>query len=197
MIHKVLRANAQEYGGFTDLFIIGSARRYDATTKTWLSDFTADVSGVSSGSASTAMKFNLIQVTETTPAVSTGTQAAIPRYIIGYPLAMAVVKYAALDAALNPKLDVGVAASVTASTSIIAGTAGDLEQRDLVILPVAAAVPLSPNTVTQFLTATITSAAGNVSTISAAAANPTGIGIDIWIYATLLPYREWVQNRDA
>jgi Fe-S cluster assembly scaffold protein SufB len=197
MIHYNLRNNAQCSGGFTDLFILGSFRRWDATTKSWLSDFSADVSGVSSGSASTAQKFNLIQLTETTPAVSTGTQAAVPRFIVGYPLCAAVIKYAIADGATNAKLDVGVAASVTANTSLIAGTAGDLEQKDLVILPAAAAVPLAPNTVSQYLTATITSASGNVSTMTAATGNPANVGIDIWIYACLLPYREWIQNRDA
>lgn len=198
MIHKVLRANAQEYGGFTDLFIIGNTRRYDAATKSWLSDFSADVSGVSSGSASVAQVFNLIQVTETTPAAGV-TQAALPRYIIGQPLAMTITRYPVLDTSgTNVKLDVGVAASVTASTSLIAGTAGDGELQDRVVLPVAAAVPLCPNTVTQFLTATVTSAVGNISTISAApkVTNPNGI-IEFWIYVCLLPYREWVLNRDV
>jgi len=198
MIHKVLRANAQEYGGFTDLFIIGNTRRYDAATKTWLSDFTADVASVSSGSASTSMVFNLIQLTETTPAAGV-TQAAVPRYIVGQPLAMTITRYPVLDTSgTNILLDVGVAASLTASTSLIAGTAGDGELQDRVVLPVAAAVPLCPNTVTQFLTARFTSAAGNVTTISAApkVTNPGGV-IEFWIYVCLLPYREWVLNRDV
>jgi len=196
MIHKVLRQNAQEYGGFTDLFILGSFRRYDATTKTWLSDFSADVANISSGSASVAQKFNLIQVTETLPATSSS-QAAVTRYVPGFPLCAVYVKYPFSDTADNPKLDVGVAASVTASTSLIAGTAGDLELQDRVVVPVAAAVPLAPNTVTQFLTATVTSAAANVSALVAKTGNPATVGVDIWIYVTLLPSREWLYNRDA
>ena len=198
MIHYSLRQNAQEYGGFTDLFIIGNTRRFDAATKTWLSDFTADVANVSSGSASTSMVFNLIQVTETTPAAGV-TQAAVPRFIVGYPLAMTIARYPVLDTSgTNILLDVGVAGSLTASSTLIAGTASDGELQDKVTLPVAAAVPLCPNTVSQFLTARFTSAVGNVSTISAApkATNPGGI-IDFWIYVCLLPYREWIQNRDA
>lgn len=198
MIHQSLREPAQAYGGFTDLFIIGNTRRYDAATKTWLSDFSADVAGVSSGSASTSMVFNLIQVTETLPAAGV-TQAAVPRYVVHYPLAMTIARYPVIDTSgTNILLDVGVAASLTASTSLIAGTAGDGELQDRVTLPVAAAIPLCPNTVSQFLTARFTSAAGNVSTISAApkATNPGGI-IDFWIYVCLLPYREWLQNREA
>jgi hypothetical protein len=198
MIHYSLRQNAQEYGHFTDLFIIGNTRRFDAATKTWLSDFTADVANVSSGSASTSMVFNLIQVTETTPAAGV-TQAAVPRFIVGYPLAMTIARYPVLDTSgTNILLDVGVAGSLTASSTLIAGTASDGELQDKVTLPVAAAVPLCPNTVSQFLTARFTSAVGNVSTISAApkATNPGGI-IDFWIYVCLLPYREWIQNRDA
>jgi hypothetical protein len=196
MIHKVLRQNAQEYGGFTDLFILGTFRRFDAATKTWLSDFTADVANVSSGAASVAQKFNLIQVTETLPATSTS-QAALPRFIAGFPLCMVNVVFPFSDTADNPKLDVGVAASLTANTGIIAGTAGDLELQDRVVLPAAAAVPLAPNTVTQFLTATVTSAAANVNALVPKTGNPAGTGVDIWIYVTLLPYREWVQNRIA
>lgn len=196
MIHKVLRQNAQEYGGFTDLFILGSFRKFDATTKTWGSDFTG---GADSGRTTTAAVntvYNLIQVTETTPAATTS-QAAVPRFVVGFPLAMVSVKFPFSDTADNPKIDVGVAASLTGSTSLIAGTAGDGELQDRIVLPVAAAVPLGPNTVTQFLTANVTSAAANISALVPKVGNPAGAGVDIWIYVTLLPYREWVQNRDT
>jgi len=196
MIHYNLRNNAQLDGSFTDLFILGEKRRWDVATKTWLSDFTADVSGVSSGAASVAQKFNLLQVTETTPAAG-ATQAAVPRFIVGFPLAMAIVKYPFSDTADNPKLGLGIAASVTASTSLLAGTASDLELQDKVIVPAAAAVPLIPNTVTQYLTATVTSAVANVSALVGKTTNPADTGVDIWIYVCLLPYRQWLKDRTA
>jgi hypothetical protein len=198
MIHKVLRSHAQEYGGFTDLFIIGNTRRYDAATKSWLSDFTADVAGVSSGSATTSMVFNLIQLTETLPAAGV-TQAAVPRYIVGFPGAMAITRWPVLDSSgTNILLNVGVNASVTTSASLIAGTAGDGELQDRVTLPAAATIPLAPNTVSQYVTATLVSALGAVSTISTTpkVTNPGG-AVEFWIYVCLLPYREWVLNRDV
>ncbi len=135
-------------------------------------------------------------MTETTPAATTS-QAAVNRFAVGFPLCMVDVVFPFSDTADNPKIDVGVAASLTGSTSLIAGTAGDLELQDRIVLPVAAAVPLAPNTVTQFLTANVTSAVANISALVAKTGNPAGAGVDIWIYVTLLPYREWVQNRIA
>ena len=202
MIHKNLRNMAQFSNGFTDLFILGSFRRYSASTKTWGSDFTGTGDGstyTDTTLATTAVTYNLIQVTETTPATGV-TQAAVPRYVVGYPLAMVVVKYPFKDTdTQNLKLDLGVAGSLTASSTIIAGTASDLELQDKVVLPVAAAVPLAPNTVTQWLTASITPAASSVSASTALGktTNPAGTGIDIWIYVCLLPYREWILNREA
>lgn len=197
MIHKVLRQNAQEYGGFTDLFILGTFRRYNAATKTWGSDFTAaDDSLTVAGTGTVAAKYNLIQMTETTPAAGV-TQAAVPRFTVGYPLAQVCVKYPFLNSADDPKLDVGVAGSLTAATNVIAGTAADLELQDRVALPVAAGVPLAINTVTQWLVATVTNTTNPVNTLTPKATNPATVGVDIWIYVCLLPYKEWVLNRDA
>jgi hypothetical protein len=41
MVHYKLRNNAQADGPFTDLFVIGTSRNYNATTKVWGTDFTA------------------------------------------------------------------------------------------------------------------------------------------------------------
>lgn len=201
MIHKVLRQNAQEYGGFTDLFILGTFRKYNAATKTWGSDFTgaADQFNTITTTVNADVVYNLIQVTETTPATG-ATQAAVPHFVPGYPLAMAVIKYPFAVSAGTPLLSVGVANSLTTSTSILTSSVSDMELQDKVILPAAAAVPLAPNTVTQWLTATVDIAAAggvSVSQLTPKASNPINVGVDIWIYVTLLPYREWVQNRDA
>ena len=199
MIHKVLRQNAQEYGGFTDLFILGSFRRYDPTTKTWGSDFATTGPGIGTDRttpAAVAQTFNLIQLSETTPAVTTS-QGAVQRYIPGYPLGMVVVKYPFSDTADNPKLDLGTGNSLASSNNLVPGTATDLELQDRIVLPNAAGIPVAANTVSQFLTATVTSAVANVSALVAKASNPTTVGVDIWIYVTLLPAREWYLNREA
>lgn len=194
MVHYTLRNVQQEEGGFTDLFILGSFRKFNATTKVWGSDFTGGADTVQTTTAAVAATYNLLQITETTPVV-TGSQAAVPRFSVGFPLCAVYVKFPFSDTADNPKLDVGVAASLTASTSLIAGTATDLELQDRVVLPVAAAIPLAPNTVTQFLTATVTSAVANINALVAKTGNPADTGVDIWIYVTLLPYKEWILNR--
>ena len=195
MIHKKVLRGAQFDAGFTDLFILGSFRKYDAVTQTWGSDFTGGADAGRTTTAAVATTYNLIQVTQTTPAV-TGSQAAVPILIPTFPLAKVVVRYPFSDTADNPKLDLGVANSLTASTSLIAGTATDLELQDKVVVPVAAAVPLAPNTVTQWLTATVTSAVANIAALVPKTGNPTGIGVDIGIYVCLLPYQQWVTNRD-
>src|SRR5438552_245148 len=125
MVHYTLRNQAQEQGSFTDLFILGSFRKFNATTKVWGSDFTdvADTKQTTS-QAGTTTTYNLLQLTETTPAVA-AQQAAIRRFVVGFPLAMAIVRYPFTDSADNPKLDLGVAASLTASTSLLAGAASD------------------------------------------------------------------------
>jgi hypothetical protein len=201
MIHKVLRSNAQEYGGFTDLFILGTFRRYNAATKTWGSDFTGtgDATYTDTTQAVTSVVYNLFQLTETLPAVGV-TQAAVPRYMVGYPLAMAVVKYPFKDTdGQNNLLQLGVAGSLTTSSTILTSAASALELQDNVIVPAAAAVPLAPNVVAQWLTATITPAAGalSASSVGGKTTNPAGTGVDIWIYVCLLPAKEWVYNREA
>jgi hypothetical protein len=196
MVHYILRNNAQENGGgFTDLFILGSYRKWDPTTKTWGSDFTGGADSTRTTTAATATTYNLLQLTQAT---TTGTtQAAVPIYTVQYPLAKAYVRYPFSDTADNPKLDVGVANSLTASTSLLAGAASDLELQDRVVLPAAAAVPLAPNTASQWLTATVTSAVANVSALVAKTSNPANVGVDIYIYVCLAPYREWVLDRSV
>lgn len=195
MIHYNLRNNAQQNGGFTDLFILGSFRKWDATTKTWGSDFTGGAdAGRTTTASGTATTYNLIQVTNTLPAAGTG-QAAVPIYTVEFPLAKAVIRYPFAATADDPKLDVGVAGSLTASTSLIAGVAGDLELKDKVCLPAATGIPLAPNTVTQWLTATITNVTNPVNALTSHASNPANVGVDILIYVCLAPYREWVLDR--
>ncbi len=173
MIHKVLRNTAQFSGGFTDLFILGTNRAYSATTKTWGSDFTA---------AAVTQSYNLIQLSDS---------AGVPLYVVGYPLAMAVVKYPFSATTADAKLDVG---QTGAATAFLAGTAADLETTNKVVLPAAAAVPFATTTASQYLTATLTSV---VTLVNALVPLNTANGVDIWIYATLLPYREWLLNREA
>ena len=176
MVHYNLRNEAQASGGFTDLFILGSFRNFNATTKVWGTDFTA---------AATTQSYDLIKITGAD---------AIPIYILQYPIAMLVVKYPTSNSAHNLKIDVGCTAT---ADKFLAGTAVDCETKDLVVLPAGTVAPYVLNTASQYLTALATSASGNISTLAALAANPADVGIDIWIYACLLPYREWIQNRQA
>jgi len=173
MIHKNLRNEAQNDGGFTDLFILGSDKAYDAATKTWGSDFTA---------AALTQSYNLLQLTDA---------SSVPLYVVQYPLAMVVIKEPTSNSAHNLKIDVG---NTAAATAFVAGTAIQGETKNTVVLPAAAAVPYSTLTASQYLTALATSASGNISTLAALDATK---GIQIWIYACLMPYRQWVLDREA
>jgi len=198
MIHYSLRNNAQYSGGFTDLFILGTTRKYNAATKTWGSDFAAAAPDNNQSGTSTGEKtiYNLIQVTQAAPAVAAGSQAAVPIYIVQYPLVQAIVKYPFDNNAKNPKLDVGIAASLTTSTSLLAGTLGDLENKDLVLNPAASAIPIVGTAVSSWLTATITLATGNGNVDSLTPASVAN-GAEIWIYACLQPYRDWMTDRSV
>lgn len=172
MVHYKLRNNAQFNGGWTDLFILGSTRAYDATTRTWGSDFTA---------AATTQSYNLIALSDS---------AGVPLYIVNYGM-LAIIKAPTSNSAHNLKLDVGQTGSATA---FIAGTASDCETLNKVVLPVAAAVPFATTTASQYLTALVTSASGNVSTL---AALDTTKGIEFLIYANLSSYRGLVTDREG
>lgn len=172
MIHYKLRNNAQADGGYTDLFVLGTKRAYDSSTKTWGSDFTA---------AATTQSYNLIRLTDA---------AGSPLRIVNFPLPMVIVRYPFSNTADNPKLDVG---RTSAATAFIAGTAADLETQDKVVVAAAAGVPYASLTADHYLTATITNVTNNISTLVAA---DTTDGVDILIYACLNPYPDFVTNRE-
>lgn len=172
MIHYKLRNNAQADGAYTDLFVLGTRRAYSSSTRTWGSDFTA---------AAVTQSYNLIQISDS---------AGVPLYIVNFPLPMVIVKYPFSNTADNPKLDVG---QTGAATAFIAGSASDLETTNKIVVAAAAAVPFATTTASQYLTALITSAVAN---ISALVASNTTNGVDILVYATLNPYREFVTNRE-
>jgi hypothetical protein len=177
MKHINLRAQQQFNGGFTDLFILGTTRNAGAT------DFTA---------AALTQSFNLL-------ALNKGDQ-------IIYPLAAAWVKRSFTDAAgggapvtlANLKLDVG---TTDLATQMIAGTNGDLIQTlspvpDSNGYPIAALGPAATSggpyrttaTSGKFITATLTSTAGNMSTITFG---------EVWIYVCLARFADWMRDRDA
>ncbi|MBK8001724.1 MAG: hypothetical protein IPK15_24225 [Verrucomicrobia bacterium] len=184
MIHKVLRNNAQASGGFTDLFILGNQHKYDPVTKTWGSDFTGGADSGRTTTAATNTVYNLIQVSDS---------GGVPIYIVGFPLVMQITVKPFTAGADNPVIDIGVGNSLTAASNLIDQTAAatsTLETANQVFSAVAATVPLATNTASQWLTANLISASANVAALPVPAT-----GTEIWIYACLLPYREWVTNR--
>ena len=175
MKHYNLRNEAQNNGGFTDLFILGTTRNTNGT-----SDFTA---------AALTQLFNL-QVT------SKGD-------VLVQPLVAAWVKRSFTDAVAggapttlaNGKLDIGTTA--LGASAIIAGTAGDLIQTlspvpDSNMYPCTAPPAASINTrftvAGGFLTATVSTTAGNLSTITFG---------EVWIYAAIARVNDWMRDRDA
>jgi hypothetical protein len=171
MIHYMLRNCQEAEGGFTDLWVIGTTRAYSASTKTWGTDFTA---------AAVTQVYDLVQTT---------TSTGLPIYIVHYPLVMVAVKTGTLPGTTDIKADIGIAASQTGATTFLAGTAADMETAGNFYVPVTAAAPASgQGSNSQFLTCRLTSASGNISTLTAG---------EIWIYAALSPVSEWLTNRQA
>ena len=189
MIHYNLRNNAQASGGFTDLFILGDKRRYDATTKTWGSDFngTSGVGVDRTTTAATNTVYNLIQISDANARLF---------YIVGYPLAMTVTKLPFTGSADNPVIDVGIGNSLTAPGTLLidqtAAATSTLEVQDQVFVPSASGVPYGSFIASQWLTANLQSVTSNVSALPVPAA-----GTEIRIYVCLLSYRDWVLNRDV
>jgi hypothetical protein len=175
MKHYNLRNQQQFNGMFTDLFVLGTTRAAGNT-----SDFTA---------AALTQSYNLL-------ALNKGD-------VIGFPLCQAWLKRSFTDAAAggapvtlaNLKLDVGNTAA--GATAVIAGTNGDLIQtlspvpdsnQYPITPPVAAAAPIRITAASgQFLTAALTSTAGNLSTITFG---------EVWIFATIFRAADWMRDRD-
>lgn len=168
MVHYTLRNNAQFNGAFTDLFIVGTTRVIANSGRT--SDFTA---------AATTQTITLL-------ALNIGD-------VIVYPLAQAWVKVKFTDGATegaaavtlaNLKADVGVTG---ATTQFIAGTNGDLIQSpNYPITPaVAAGAPYACQAASKNLLLTLTSTAGNMSTITYG---------ELWIYVAIARVGDHVRD---
>lgn len=173
MLHVALRNNAQFNGSFTDLFIVGTTRVTSATTYARSSDFTA---------AATTQTITLL-------ALTVGD-------VIVYPLAQAWVKQKFTDHATentvattlaNLKADVGYTG---ATTAFIAGTNADLQQA--VNCPTtgqaAAAAGYAHKTGSVDLLLTLTSTAGNMSTITFG---------ELWIYVAIARVGDHVRDIQA
>src|ERR1044071_6909828 len=158
MKHYILNKESQ-WGGapFTDLFILGVKRGAAGA-----SDFTT--AGLSQ--------------TFTLTALGIGD-------VVAYPLAQAWIKKKFTDAAAeggppttlaNLKADVGVTG---ATTQFIAGTNGDLIQAPdyPITAPVAAGAPYATQAGSKNVLCTLTSSAGNISTITFG---------ELWIYLSIL-----------
>ena len=144
---------------FTDLNIIGYTRGAAG-----VSDFTA---------AATNQVFDLVNLTNAASSILA---------FVHYPLWMIRVKTATLPTTTNMKVDLGIAASGTGDTTLFAGSASDLETAGAVYLPTNAIAPTKPSGASQYLTANVTSASGNVSTLTAG---------EIWIFTHLVRTGDW------
>lgn len=174
MQHYLLKNRQQAGGMFTDLFIIGIKRVAGSTPS---APFTSDFTAAATTQTITLLALNIGDV-------------------VCYPLAAGWVKQKFTDGATegaaavtlaNLKCDVGV---TSATTQFIAGTNGDLIQSPgyPITAPVAAGVPYSTIAASKNLLATLTSTAGNMSTITFG---------ELWIYVSLARVRDWVTDRVA
>ncbi len=172
MLHYTLRNNAQFNGAFTDLFILGTKRALNTSTKRWGSDFTA---------AATTQTFTLLAL-------------AVGDCVV-YPLVQGWVKQKFTDHATENtaattladlKCDVGVTGT---TTKFCAGTNGDLQQaiNSPITPPVAASVPHAAQSATNLL-ATVTSSAGNMSTITYG---------DLWIFVAIARVGDHIRDLTA
>lgn len=175
MKHYNLRNGAQFNGAWTDLFILGTTRGAAG-----VSDFTA---------AALTQSFNLLPLTKGD--------------VLMYPLAQALLKRSFTDAVgggtpvtlANAKLDVG---TTSGATGLLTGVAAELSQT-LSPVPEFNMYPLTPPlasaqpirvtaTSGQFITAAVTSTAGNLSTITFG---------EVWIYVCFMRGADWMRDRDV
>jgi hypothetical protein len=173
MIHYTKRAAAQfNWGPFTDLFILGTKRKLGTDNRTYGSDFTA---------AATTQTFTLLAL-------------AVGDAVI-YPLAHGWVKQKFTDHATedtaattlaNLKCDVGVTGS---TTKFIAGTNADLQAavNTPITPPVAAGAPHATTSAVNLL-ATLTSTAGNMSTITYG---------ELWLWVAIARLGDFVRDPSA
>lgn len=172
MQHQRLSRATQYDGGYTDLFIIGT-KRVRASTAPYA--FTSDFAGV----AATTQTITLLALTVGDVIIHTGVQAWVKQKFTDH-----ATEDTAATTLANLKCDIGYTGTTTA---FIAGTNADLQQAvgAPTTGPVAAALNYAHKTGAVNLLATLTSTAGNMSTITYG---------DLWIYVTIARASNHVLN---